>query len=223
MKQLKFNNSLEDKDLYEYSNHINDFDHIESILLYDGTTETSKPLISITIPCYRKELLKQAVDSALNQDFGDSYEIVIIDNDSDDKTNSFLDYVKGLKSDKIRYYKNKKNIGIFGNWNRCIQLARADYMVFLHADDQLVHSTLNSLWQIHLKINPESAIIGRYCELDENNNIVKEYRKKNGIIKSKEFYRISPYGLFLGDSCNGCGSLLSVSAMKKLGGFNPTL
>lgn len=90
MKQLKFNNSLEDKDLYEYSNHINDFDHIESILLYDGTTETSKPLISITIPCYRKELLKQAVDSALNQDFGDSYEIVIIDNDSLFESTYFL-------------------------------------------------------------------------------------------------------------------------------------
>ena len=40
-----------------------------------------------------------------------------------------------VNTGKLRYYKNVQNIGLFGNWNRCFQLACGKWVVLLHDDD----------------------------------------------------------------------------------------
>ena len=34
----------------------------------------------------------------------------------------------------MKYYKNEKNIGMYGNWNRCIELSNGEYLTILNDD-----------------------------------------------------------------------------------------
>jgi glycosyltransferase involved in cell wall biosynthesis len=37
----------------------------------------------------------------------------------------------------VRYIRNDRNLGCSGNWNRCLDVAKSDYVCLLHADDLL--------------------------------------------------------------------------------------
>ena len=103
-----------------------------------------KPFFSITIPTYNRPAdLKKAIKSFLFQDFTD-YEIVVSDNsdnnDSERICNSF-------KDNRIKYSRNKANIGFARNLYKAIKRAKGKY-VFLFGDDDLILKP-DSLLNIH--------------------------------------------------------------------------
>ena len=211
----------ENKSMFQVQNHMNDFDDVESVLLFKHDSEVEKPLVSILIPVYNAAYFDNALLSALNQDFVYPYEIVIVDNQS---TNSegILEFVKKTNSPKVRLFKNSENIGMFGNWNRCIWLARAQYISFLHADDEFVPQTLTRIWNAHVKLNNDSVIVGRYITIGKNGKALERYHRYKGLLfHSKEMYKIGKIGIFFDDSCNGCSALMSKAALLKIGGYNP--
>lgn len=123
-------------DFFAYVDNFAKYKHVESIRLY-GEHKNISPKVSITIPTYRRpELLKEAVESAINQDGYDDYEIIIIDNDATGEfTVQIIEMLESFASDKVVYYRNQENIGMFGNWNRCIELATGEWMTILNDDD----------------------------------------------------------------------------------------
>lgn len=120
--------------------------HVKSKLIY-GKLPEQKPDVSIMIPTFRRaDLLEEAIDSALAQKTQYSFTITIVDNDSnvDQATDDLMQqYCAGHEN--IIYYRNAENIGMFGNWNRCIELAQADWMCMLHDDDMLKENCIDSL------------------------------------------------------------------------------
>ena len=73
--------------------------------------------------------------------------MVIVDNDPDadiEKIKQFL----GDKKHIYRYFRNEKNIGMVGNWNRCIELALSENIVFLHSDDVMSIGCLKKLCEL---------------------------------------------------------------------------
>jgi glycosyltransferase involved in cell wall biosynthesis len=91
-----------------------------------------QPKVSVCIPTYnRSRYLARAVSSVLEQTFED-FELVVVDNASVDDTSQVM---AALKDKRIRYHRNESNLGMVGNWNRCVQLAQADYVAILHDDD----------------------------------------------------------------------------------------
>lgn len=97
------------------------------------------PQITIAIPTYqRPELLLQALQSALGQRTTRKYEIIVIDNDDSNEYRERVDAcVGGFRSPKVSLYRNRFNVGMFGNWNRCLTLARAHWVTILNDDDLL--------------------------------------------------------------------------------------
>lgn len=93
--------------------------------------------ISIIIPTYnRVNYLKQAIDSALEQDY-DDFEIVVSDNASTDGTASLLREYIGHP--KVHYFCNNTNIGMVQNWRRAIfELACGEWFILLSDDDYLI-------------------------------------------------------------------------------------
>lgn len=92
------------------------------------------PKITIAIPTYnRATLLTEAIESVLSQTYKD-FELLISDNASTDKTK---DIVTSLNDPRIRYYRNKKYIGMINNWNKCVELAHGKYLMILGDDDKL--------------------------------------------------------------------------------------
>lgn len=94
----------------------------------------SSPSLSVLM-CIYKEVphhLEQAVDSILNQTYGD-FEFIIINDNPDD---ILLDEVIRRKKDKrILYYRNPENIGLTRSLNLGLKKARGKFIARMDADD----------------------------------------------------------------------------------------
>lgn len=105
------------------------------------------PKVSVCIPVRNGELfLVSAVESAISQSFQDS-EIIIVDNASTDGT-MILAEAMAASNNKVRLFKNNKNIGLVGNFNICLKYARGEYIKYLCADDLLMPVCLEKMVQI---------------------------------------------------------------------------
>ena len=94
------------------------------------------PKVSILIPVYnRKDYIADCIQSALDQTISD-FEIVIVDNASDDGTWSICQQFAENDS-RIRIFRNEHNIGPVRNWIRCAQEARGELSKMLFSDDSL--------------------------------------------------------------------------------------
>lgn len=92
------------------------------------------PRVSVCIPTYRgAATIGQAIDSVLGQSFGD-FELIVVDDGSPDDT---VAQVQALSDPRLRCVRNERNLGPQGNWNRCLELARGDYVKILPHDDLL--------------------------------------------------------------------------------------
>jgi len=96
----------------------------------------SLPKVSICIPTYNYgQFIADTIESVLAQSYVD-YELIVVDNCSSDNTRDIVSAYMA-KDRRIRYYCNESNIGMVGNWNRCLQYTRGDYVKILCADDLL--------------------------------------------------------------------------------------
>jgi glycosyltransferase involved in cell wall biosynthesis len=94
----------------------------------------SNPLVSICIPTYnRASMVGEAIRSALDQTYS-PVEVLVVDNAS---TDTIEDVVSSFRDPRLKLVKNEKNLGLFGNFNRCVELARGKYIHILHSDDYI--------------------------------------------------------------------------------------
>jgi len=100
---------------------------------------SGRPIVDVCIPCFNEErYIQETVESVLNQTYK-RFILHIVDNHSTDRT---LQIVKQIKDPRIRIHRHSKNIGMFGNMNRCVKLAAAPYVKILCADDLLTPDCL---------------------------------------------------------------------------------
>ncbi len=102
------------------------------------------PKVSICIPVRNGELyLRQALESALSQS-GIDFEVIVVDNASTDSTWMLLQII-AAKDGRLRVFRNRKNIGLVGNFNACLQYANGEYIKFLCADDLFLSDCLRRM------------------------------------------------------------------------------
>jgi glycosyltransferase involved in cell wall biosynthesis len=128
----------------------------------------SQPLISISIPTYNYgKFLPTAINSVIESNI-QNYEIIIIDNCSDDNTEEIASHFTSQYSN-IKYFRQSKNVGAFHNWNSCAAISSGTFLIFLSADDFLLAGHLErSLQSLLLHNNAGLA----YCPIiyvDETN------------------------------------------------------
>lgn len=100
-----------------------------------------KPLVSICIPTYNgQEYLCKSLDAVLSQSFSD-YQLIIVDDQSSDNTWKILTQY-AAQDNRISLFKNQQNLGLVGNWNRCIELAQGEWIKFVFQDDIIRHNCL---------------------------------------------------------------------------------
>lgn len=96
-------------------------------------------LVSVCIPTYNSaHYLGYAIESVLKQQFRD-FELVICDDASTDNTPEVCRRYDDLR---IRYLCTTGKSGQAGIFNRCVDEARGDYVILLHADDVLMEQYL---------------------------------------------------------------------------------
>ena len=119
-----------------------------------------KPKISIGLPVYNGEkLLRKSIDSILSQTFSD-FELIISDNASSDSTSIICqDYVNRDK--RIRYIRQKKNIGIHRNYFFLVNEAKFDYFLWVASDDYLDPNYLDENLKILIKNDNVVSSVGK--------------------------------------------------------------
>jgi glycosyltransferase involved in cell wall biosynthesis len=92
------------------------------------------PIVSVGMPVYNAErTLRAAVDSILNQTWRD-LELVICDNASTDGTRRICEaYV--AQDDRVRYFRNDRNIGASGNYNAAFRHSRGRFFKWASSND----------------------------------------------------------------------------------------
>jgi glycosyltransferase involved in cell wall biosynthesis len=94
------------------------------------TDETSIPDVSVVIPCYNAERwVGRAIESVLTQE-GVTVEVIVID---DGSTDNSVDVLRAY-GERI-HWETGPNRGACAARNRGLELARAEYVMFLDADD----------------------------------------------------------------------------------------
>ena len=90
--------------------------------------------VSIFIPVYNTErFIGQAIESILEQTYTD-LELVVLDDCSTDNTFSVCQKY-AQKDNRIKLYRNDKNLGMMANWNHGLTLCGGEYWGKLDADD----------------------------------------------------------------------------------------
>jgi len=110
--------------------------------------------ITVAIPAYNKEnYIEDCIRSVLHEKT-DLEEILLIDNCSTDKT---LELSKKFEPN-IRCIKNETNLGMAGNWNKCIDTCNNEWLMIVHADDELLPNSIEKYKKI-IEKNPSIALI----------------------------------------------------------------
>lgn len=205
---------------FSYKNNFEETSSIESELIVN-TCHASGAYITIAIPTYKRAaLLEEAVDSALFQNNSCNYEIIIVDNNPErgDETEKLV-LRKYCQVPNIRYYKNKSNLGMFGNINRLFSLSRTHWLVMLHDDDVLFPDYLFYVKRIldHNKIL-ELLVVGRMVWFQNKGEQMPKPKVNN---KKEKLYRLKLGYVFNNQSSSApSGYVFNKDAVLELGGYD---
>lgn len=129
-----------------------------------------KDLVSVIMPSYNTgRFIRETIESILNQTY-ENWELIIIDDCSNDDTESIL---KEYIDSRINFYKNRKNCGAAFSRNKGILLAKGKWIAFLDSDDLWVQTKLEKQLKYMKKNN--------YCMTYTNYEIIDEGSNKNYI------------------------------------------
>ncbi|EWM14713.1 glycosyltransferase family 2 protein [Kutzneria sp. 744] len=98
--------------------------------------------IEILMPYYGDVgLMQDAVRSVLAQDDPD-WALTVVD---DGKAEGVPEWFAELGDERVRYFRNERNLGVTGNFNRCLELARHDRVVLFGSDDLLLPNYVRTI------------------------------------------------------------------------------
>lgn len=126
--------------------------------------------VNIIIPTRNYgRFIAEALDSALNQSYKDLI-ITIIDNNSTDNTASIVKKYLA-KHKNIKYYKNKTDLGLVGNLNRCLELNDCKYATLLCSDDILEKDFLKDALKMMKKYDA-GVVFGGETIIDKEGKVL---------------------------------------------------
>lgn len=115
------------------------------------------------MPAYNgAEVIGQTIKSILNQSFSD-YDFIIVDDNSTDGT---AEVIKSFKDKRIKYFKNKKNLGYPGNLERCRKKAEGGILYLMGQDDILGKNALLNTYQAFMGSDDIGAVTRPYFWFD---------------------------------------------------------
>jgi glycosyltransferase involved in cell wall biosynthesis len=92
------------------------------------------PQVSVCVPTYNGASYLDASLAGLAAQTFEDFEVLIVDDCSNDATIAIASRWARI-DERFKVHVNESNLGLVGNWNRCIELARGDWVKFLFQDD----------------------------------------------------------------------------------------
>ena len=178
--------------------------------------DASLPMVTVAIPTFnRLTLLQRAVASALAQNY-QNLEVIISDNASSDGTS---EYLRSLDDVRLRIILGQTNVGMVGNWERCLAGARGDYFLLMSDDDALLEcSAVEKLVSGFLSNRGEAigAVFSDVMLERTKKNIVEKTSSDKTLFSAEEIvidFFMNKVAVF------PCATLLRTTDLRDLGGY----
>ena len=174
-------------------------------------------LVTITLPVYnQKNLLKEAIDSILEQEYR-FFELILL---NDGSTDNVQEIIANYSDNRIQYYQLEHR-GLPETLNFGLRLAGGEFITWFSADN-LMHPTLLSEMVVALRKAPShSAAFSGYFHIDSNGNITGQ-NLKGPYMDPKQFLNNPNRDFLLVQNCNfGASFLYRASVCKQVGEFDP--
>lgn len=143
------------------------------------------PEISIIIPAYNAEkTILTTLLSINNQDF-ESYEVIVINDGSNDDTEMVVRDFQSKHGMRIVYY-YQENSGVSAARNKGIEISKGKYIFFVDGDDTVEPGALSRLY-CEIEKNDVDMVVGSYKVV--NNNCTNFYSFPVEIVESEEFFK----------------------------------
>lgn len=176
-------------------------------------------LVSIVIPAYNNENTIIATLESIRNQIYKNIEIIIIDDNSKDKTLQLVTEQQ-KKDNRIKIYHNSTNLGMIGNWNKCIQMSNGEFVKLVCADDLLDKNEIEKETEAMI-LNPTVNLVESDTRLiDINGRKIGSFKRyhKSGLVKGKKIARTSIiWNNFFGAPVN---NLIRKSVLDKTGYFD---
>jgi glycosyltransferase involved in cell wall biosynthesis len=150
----------------------------------------TKGLVSICVPTYnRSNLIGELLDSVLVQTYT-NFEIIITDNSDNLKTKELIE--SKYQDERIKYFKNDKNLGMGGNTLKAFSYINGEYLTFTPDDDIWIDKDklqkqvkfLEEQQDINIVYSNAKSIDYNESELDEFSSIYQDRENNNSIVLS---------------------------------------
>lgn len=170
------------------------------------------PPVTIVIPCYnRASLIEIAIESAIQN--GDGSNIIVVDDGSTDNSWEMIEKFSGHIS-KFRI----KNGGVSTARNFGVMQSQTKYIKFLDSDDLLPTGAISALLEAQSRLEPNLIAFGDARSIDISGKAIEAFGygydqlATTGDLSRKALLSgtMSPYL-----------PLYPVTALQKVGGFNP--
>lgn len=129
-------------------------------------------MISVIMSTYKEDerLLRESIESILNQTYKDFEYIIILDYPDNDVHKSVIEEY-ALKDDRIHFYINEKNMGLTDSLNRGLSLCHGEYIARMDADDISLPDRLERQME-YLEKNHYDLIGGITEMINENGSLL---------------------------------------------------
>ena len=179
-----------------------------------------KPLVSIIVLTYNKAaLLLECLQSVVNHTH-DSYEIIIADNASTDRTNELLDRIENAI-----VLRNSENLDFIRGNNAASKHAHGKYLLFLNHDTSVLPGWCDELSQLMESRNEVGAVGAKLIHMDgrlqESGCMVRKdgstwgYGRSNSNPNACEFNHVREV-----DFCSGAALMVRADLFRTLNGFD---
>jgi len=169
-----------------------------------------KPLISVVMPVLNRiDTIQAAVDSVLEQTYP-NFELVIVDDGSEDGT---FELLKGISDERIILLRNDSCQGVSNARNRALAVARGKYIAYLDSDNLWDPKYLAAMIGAFLKLPDADAIYSGQLLFRANNESpigVRFASYNKSLLKNTNYIDMNAF-------CH------TQDVYKRLGGFDESL
>lgn len=178
------------------------------------------PQVSIVIPMYNNDKLTiECLTSILRHTKDISYEVIVIDDGSDEKTKDMLSQIGN-----ITYLRSPENLGFLLSCNRAAEKARGEFVLILNNDVQVTDDWLSPLVETFFKYENVGAVApkilfpdgrlqeaGARIKQDASSQLIGLFDDPN--LPRYNYIREVEY-------CSGVCLLVETEVFRELGGFD---
>lgn len=177
------------------------------------------PTWSVMIPVYnRTDHLEQCLRSVLAAGLpAEAMQIAVVD---DSTTNAEVEaQVRRIAGARAEYHRNAQNLGMAGNWNRCITLARGDLVHILHDDDYVSPRFYDRMGALAAQFSSASIYFSRVLQVDSGGSTTWVSPR----LEAYESCSRDPASLLYRCDVRFPGVVVRREAYKRTGGFRTDL